>query len=62
MKYRPKPKECKTVLDVLRAIRDYKPTEITYDEFAYKRMVESYRTAARKGIAIAIAAGKEGKP
>lgn len=35
----------------LEQIRDYPrggdyPTEVTYDEFAYKRMVDSYREAA----------------
>ncbi len=36
--------------ECLRAIRDYKPKEIVYDEFAYKRMVGSYREAAREGL------------
>ena len=34
----------------LEAIRDYEPSEIAYDEFAYKRMVESYRDAAEAGL------------
>lgn len=32
---------------VLAAIRDYEPGEIVKDGFAYDRMVENYRSAAR---------------
>ena len=39
--------------ECLRAILDYRPSEICYDEFAYNRMVESYRDAARSGLKIA---------
>jgi hypothetical protein len=35
---------------VLQAIKDYEPTEICKDEFAYDRMVQSYKTAASKGL------------
>lgn len=35
----------------LVAVRDYEPEEIAYDEFAYKRLVEAYRRAARGGLA-----------
>lgn len=35
----------------LHAIIAYQPREIVYDEFAYKRMVDSYRKAARQTIA-----------
>ena len=38
------------VWEALEAIRDYEPSEIVYDEFAYKRMVESFRSAARKAL------------
>lgn len=34
----------------LTSIKDFKPKEIVYDEFAYKRMVESYRQAAKDGL------------
>lgn len=34
----------------LRAIRDYKPTEVCFDEFAYKRLVKAYQKAARAGL------------
>lgn len=34
----------------LRRIRDYRPTEVAYDMFAYKRMCESYRDAARVAL------------
>ena len=39
--------------DCLEAIRDYErtPMEIEYDEFAYWRIVEAYREAARNGLA-----------
>ena len=37
---------------VFRAILDYEPNEVCKDEFAYDRMVENYRDAARKGIAL----------
>ena len=36
----------------LRAIRDFRPAEICYDEFAYKRLVRSYRKAAREGLSL----------
>ena len=47
--------------DALEAIRDYPgkggrrtedgyPGEIVYDEFAYRRMVNSYRAAAEAGL------------
>tara|TARA_Y100000310_G_scaffold311441_1_gene357721 strand:- start:94 stop:366 length:273 start_codon:yes stop_codon:yes gene_type:complete len=35
----------------LRAIRDYNRSEIVYDEFAYERMQEAYREAARNVLA-----------
>ncbi len=50
-------KELKELREILIAIRDYGndtesgyPEEIAYDEFAYNRIVESYRDAARKGL------------
>lgn len=33
--------------EALRAIRDYEPREVVKDAFAYDRIVESYRDAAR---------------
>lgn len=45
----------------LTAIRDYEPDEVAKDEFAYDRMVESYRDAARNGLAAALARVKGGK-
>lgn len=36
--------------ECLRAMRDYRPSEICYDEFAYKRLLQSYREAARNGL------------
>ena len=39
------------MLKALIAIRDFEPNEVCKDEFAYDRMVESYRNAARTGIA-----------
>lgn len=50
------------LIAVLEAIRDYPkednprrdnegyPLEVVYDEFAYKRMVDNYRSAAREGL------------
>lgn len=38
--------------EVFRAILDYEPHEVCKDEFAYDRMVENYRDAARKGLAL----------
>lgn len=38
------------LLDCLTAISEYEPTEVMKDDFAYDRMVESYRTAARNGL------------
>lgn len=32
---------------VLEAIRDYEHPEIAYDKFAYERLQEAYREAAR---------------
>lgn len=37
-------------VEVLEAIRDYEPNEVAKDEFAYDRMVENYRDAARAGL------------
>jgi hypothetical protein len=34
----------------LEAIRDYEPHEVVKDDFAYDRMVDSYRVAAREAI------------
>jgi len=34
----------------LRAIRDYRPREICYDEFSYKRIVRSYQDAAKASL------------
>ena len=34
----------------LERIRDYTPTEICYDQWAYARMTSSYRSAAREGL------------
>lgn len=34
----------------LRAIRDYRPHEICYDEFSYKWIVRSYQDAAKAGL------------
>ena len=39
--------------EALEAIRDYEPVEVMKDEFAYDRMVESYRNAARAALAVA---------
>lgn len=36
---------------VLRCIRAYEPREVVKDEFAYDRMVEAYRDAARAALA-----------
>ncbi len=49
--------------EALEAIRDYPspdgrraddgyPDEIIYDEFAYRRMVDSYRAAAEAGLTL----------
>ena len=46
------------MLKALKAIRDYEPCEVCKDDFAYDRMVEAYRTAARD--AIAVVGGEEG--
>lgn len=35
----------------LRCIRDYEPHEVVKDEFAYSRIVEAYRDAARAALA-----------
>lgn len=35
----------------VRCIRDYEPREVVKDEFAYDRMVEAYRDAARAALA-----------
>lgn len=35
----------------LRGIKQFAPDEICYDEFAYKRLIDSYRDAARKALA-----------
>jgi len=43
-------KQNQVLKEWLRAIRDCKPTEVCYDEFAYKRMIESYRDAAKNGL------------
>lgn len=37
--------------DVLEAIRDYEPTEICKDEFAYDRMVDGFHVAAKAALA-----------
>ena len=42
--------EVQMLQECLEAIRDYKPMEVAKDEFAYDRMVESYRQAARAGL------------
>ena len=53
--------QVKEFRNVLRAIRDYPhkggrrtkdgyPTEIVYDEYAYKRMIDSYRDTAREAL------------
>lgn len=34
----------------LKAIRDFKPYEIAHDAYAYRRLVASYRKAARNGL------------
>ena len=34
----------------LVAIRDCKPKEICYDEWAYKRMLRSYRNCAKEAL------------
>ena len=39
------------VVEALESIRDYQPTEVTYDDFAYARMVKSYQRAARQALA-----------
>ncbi len=36
--------------EALEAIRDYEPGEVVKDEFAYDRMVEAFRAAARAGL------------
>jgi hypothetical protein len=36
--------------EALTAIRDYEPNEVVKDDFAYDRMIESYRQAARNAI------------
>lgn len=36
-------------MGIFRAIIDHEPKEVCKDEFAYDRMVENYRDAARKG-------------
>jgi len=41
---------CKALEEGLIAIRDYEPQEVVCDEFAYTRMVESYRDAARRAM------------
>ncbi len=49
--------------EALEAIRDYPqkggrrtddgyPSEVVYDEFAYRRMVNSYRDAAKAGLTL----------
>ncbi len=56
----PKPERMK---EALEAIRDYPqeggrrtedgyPSEVVYDEFAYRRMVNSYRAAAEAGLTL----------
>ncbi len=53
--------ETKHMREVLEAIRDYPlpdgrrtddgyPAEVIYDEYAYRRMVDSYRAAAEAGL------------
>jgi len=32
--------------------KDGYPSEVVYDEFAYRRIVDTYRTAARMGLGI----------
>jgi hypothetical protein len=36
--------------EVFWAIRDYVPEEVCKDEFAYDRLVETYREAAEAGL------------
>lgn len=40
-----------TMRKALEAIRDYEPSEIVKDDFAYDRMVDAYRNAAKSGLA-----------
>jgi oligoribonuclease len=40
--------------ECLQAILDYEPVEVVKDEFAYDRMVEAYRDAARAGLGLAV--------
>lgn len=56
----------------LELIRDFKggkrttedgyPAEIVHDEFAYKRIVDTYRDAAREGLRRADAMRERGEP
>ena len=39
--------------ECLQAILDYEPVEVCKDDFAYDRMVEAYREAARQGLGLA---------
>ncbi len=36
--------------ECLEAIASFEPHELAYDQYAYWRMVESYRAAARNGL------------
>ena len=36
--------------DCLEAIRTYSPKEVVYDDFAYHRMIDSYRQAAASAL------------
>lgn len=50
------------LVGTLHAIHDYAPREIVKDEFAYDRIVEAYREAARATLAKVHELEKGGKP